>query len=81
MNREVKAIFRNGQVKPLEPLNIPENSHLRIIVEETNGEKRRTSPTATEDPLARIYEIAEDIGPADLATNLDFYLYGTPKVE
>jgi predicted DNA-binding antitoxin AbrB/MazE fold protein len=81
MNREVKAIFRNGQVKPLEPLNIPENSHLRIIVEETNGEKRRTSPTAAEDPLARIYEIAEDIGPADLATNLDFYLYGTPKVE
>ena len=81
MNREVKAIFRNGQVKPLEPLDIPENSHLRIIVEETNGEKRRTNPTATEDPLAKIYEIAEDIGPVDLATNLDFYLYGTPKVE
>ena len=65
---------------PLEPLDIPENSHLKIIVEEANGERRRANPADT-DPLARIYEIAEDIGPVDLATNLDHYLYGTPKLE
>jgi predicted DNA-binding antitoxin AbrB/MazE fold protein len=81
MSRELRAIFKNGQVKLLEPLNLPENSHLRIIIEETNGEKPRGKPAVAEDPLARIYEIAEDIGPADLATNLDHYLYGTPKVE
>jgi hypothetical protein len=28
-----------------------------------------------EDPLAKIWEIAEDIGPPDLASNLDHYLY------
>ena len=81
MSREVRAIFRNGQVKPLEPLNLPEDSHLKIIIEETNGERHRSNPAVADDPLARIYEIAEDIGPADLATNLDHYLYGTPKVE
>ncbi|HVS80676.1 MAG TPA: antitoxin family protein [Pyrinomonadaceae bacterium] len=80
MSREVKAIFRNGQVKPLEPLDLPEDSHLKIIIEETNGERRLGNQAEADDPIARIYEIAEDIGPADLATNLDHYLYGTPKV-
>ena len=81
MSREVRAIFKNGQVKPLEPLNLPEDSQLKIIIEETNGERRRSNLVVADDPLARIYEIAEDIGPADLATNLDHYLYGTAKVE
>ncbi len=80
MSREVRAIFRNGRVQPIEPLDLPEDSQVRIIIEETNGERRRSNQAGADDPLARIYEIAEDIGPADLATNLDHYLYGTPKV-
>ncbi len=80
MSREVRAIFRNGQVKPLEPLDLPEDCHLKIIIEETNGERQQANQAVADDPLAKIYEIAEDIGPADLATNLDHYLYGTPKV-
>ncbi len=71
MSREVRAIFRNGQVKPLEPLDLPEESRLRIIIEQTDGERHRASEANVADPLARIYELAEDIGPADLATNLD----------
>lgn len=81
MSREVKAIFRNGEVKPIEPLDIPEDSRLRIIIDETNGESNLTTRADGADPLSRIYEIAEDIGPPDLATNLDHYLYGAPKVE
>ena len=80
MNREVKAIFRDGQIKPIEPLDVPEDSRLRIIIEETNRERRRATEGNGADPMARIYEIAEDIGPPDLARNLDHYLYGTPKV-
>ncbi len=80
MSREIKAIFRNGQVKLIEPLDVPEESCLRIIIEEPNGEGHRAAERDVADPMAKIYEIAEDIGPPDLATNLDHYLYGTPKV-
>ena len=80
MSREIRAIFRNGQVKPLEPLDLSEDSPLKIIIEEKRGETHRANRTDSDDPLSRIYEIAEDLGPADLATNLDHYLYGTPKV-
>jgi len=81
MSREIKAIFREGQVRPIEPLDVPEDSRLRIIVDEPNGGGRNETKGAGADPMARIYEIAEDIGPADLATRLDHYLYGTPKAE
>ena len=81
MSREIKAIFRNGQVRPIEPLDVPEDSRLRIIIDDTNGRDRSATKGASADPIARIYEIAEDIGPADLATHLDHYLYGTPKTE
>ena len=80
MSREVKAIFRNGQVNPIEPLDVAEESRLRIIIDETEHEGGQRVAGNGLDPMARIYEIAEDLGPADLATNLDHYLYGTSKV-
>jgi len=81
MSREIKAIFRNGQVRPIERLDVPEDSRLRIIIDDTNGRGGSTTKGAGADSMASIYEIAEDIGPPDLATHLDHYLYGTPKAE
>ena len=81
MDREVRAIFRNGEIRPLEPLDLPENARLKIVIEDVDGKFQGPADAAATDPLAKIYEIAEDIGPADLATNLDHYLHGTPKVE
>jgi hypothetical protein len=78
MNRKVRAIFRNGEI---EPLDLPENARLKIIIEDVDGKGQPSADAGAADPMARIYEIAEDIGPADLATNLDHYLYGLPKVE
>ena len=81
MSREVRAIFRNGEVTPLEPLDLPENASLRIVIDESEVQQEQSVNGDADDPLARIHHIAENIGPADLATNLDHYLYGLPKVE
>ena len=81
MSREIKAIFRNGEVEPLEPLDLPENASLRIVIEDAEGDGRSSVDALNDDPLIKIYEIAEDIGPTDFATNLDHYLYGVSKVE
>jgi hypothetical protein len=37
-------------------------------------------PAATDDPVYRVGELAASTGIADLATNIDHYLYGHPKV-
>jgi hypothetical protein len=37
------------------------------------------SPSAEEDPVYRLYELAVPTGIPDLAENLDHYLYGHPK--
>lgn len=39
------------------------------------------APPAPDDRLFRMSELAVDTGIPDLATNIDHYLYGHPKVE
>ena len=79
MIREVKAIFKDGEVRPLEPLDLPDETRLRIIIEQDGEADAKAAASHQSDPLATIYEIAEDAGPADLSVNLDHYLYGLPK--
>jgi putative transcriptional regulator len=43
------------------------------------GNKRKTDEKEAIDPIYTIYEIAEESGIPDLATNIDHYLYGLPK--
>ncbi len=79
MNRVVEAIFRNGEVRPLEPLDLPDETRVTIHIDEGDQPGPKAVGNRQVDPLATIYEIAEDAGPADLSVNLDHYLYGTPK--
>jgi hypothetical protein len=37
------------------------------------------APTASDDPIYRLGELAVPTGIPDLATNIDHYLYGHPK--
>jgi hypothetical protein len=37
-------------------------------------------PAITDDPVYRLGELAASTGIPDLATNIDYYLYGHPKV-
>ena len=79
MSRVIEAIFKDGQVRPLEPIDLPDETRLRIIVEQEDEAAARAASPNGGDPLATIYEIAEEAGPADLSVNLDHYLYGLPK--
>lgn len=70
MSRTIEAIFKDGEVRPLEPLDLPDDTPLKIIVEDGSTPENKTQRARHDDPLANIYEIAEDVGPADLAANL-----------
>ena len=72
MRRLIPAIFSEGKVQPLEPLDLPEDTRVTIVVEDG-----APAGAGGADPMATICEIARDIGPADLAANLDLYLYGS----
>jgi hypothetical protein len=70
----------NGRVKNgvvvLEPgVKLPEGSSVRVETLE-----KPATETADLDPIYRMGELAVDCGVADLAVNLDHYLYGHPKV-
>ncbi len=70
MPETVEAIYENGVFRPLQPVNLPEGEHVHLTVE---GDDRAT------DPAANLPDIAIDMGIPDLATNIDYYLYGLPK--
>lgn len=72
MKRTIKGIFKNGRIRPLEPLKLPENTPVKIVIDD----KRDRVPAGRSDAMAKIHELAQDLGPEDLATNLESYLYG-----
>ena len=69
--------FKNGVVVLEGDARLPEGTEVRVepIV---NGSK---TADEADDPIFRITDFAIDTGIPDLATNLDHYLYGHPKVD
>ena len=60
----------------LEPgVHLPEGAEVRVEVD-----PRDPLPTAASEPLSRMVDLAVETGLRDLATNVDHYLYGHPKV-
>ena len=55
---------------------LPEGAAVRVEVETPRCAKRRRGA----DGLFRMSDLAADTGIPDLATNIDHYLYGHPKV-
>ncbi len=78
MRRVIEAIFKDGEVRSLEPLDLSDDTRLRILIEQADGADAGADVRRQSDPLATIYELAADAGPSDLAVNLDHYLYGLP---
>jgi len=73
MNNSIEAIYENGVLRPLSKLPIAEGEQVIITVHSLPKEEEQI------DPIYTIYEIAEESGIPDLATNIDHYLYGVPK--
>ena len=56
-------------------VRLPEGTQVMVEPITTAG------PAVPDDRLFRMSELAVDTGIPDLATNIDHYLYGHPKVE
>ena len=69
MSMYLKAVYKNGVFEPLEPVDLPENKEVDIVVEELRGKPYPGGKTA--------YDIFKDAGvigcveggPADMSTN------------
>jgi hypothetical protein len=71
--KSIKAVYDGKRVKLLEPVNLPANTPLEIIVKEKPRKKR--SP----DSWDSLGDDAIDLEITDLAEQHDHYLYGPPK--
>lgn len=71
MSEAVEAIFENGVLRPLKPLGLAEGARVHLTVTSVNER--------ADDPAANLLDLAIDMGIPDLATDIDYYLYGLPK--
>ncbi len=65
----VEAIYEKGVFRPIQKVDLEEGEKVEIIIR--LPEKR--------DSAESIPDLAIDMGISDLATNVDYYLYGLPK--
>lgn len=77
----IRAVYENGVFRPTEPVELPENCPVKLVIDEGNRADSQPSPAA---PLARLAAIAAGHPenpnlPADFAEQHDHYLYGVPK--
>ncbi|MDZ4657037.1 MAG: antitoxin family protein [Bythopirellula sp.] len=84
MVHNIDAIFDNGVFRPIEPLALPNGSRVHLRVENQNeNEQLEADQPNRELPtlLERLQDVVGTVDnlPEDSSTNLDHYLYGTPK--
>ncbi|MCY7376795.1 MAG: antitoxin family protein [Pyrinomonadaceae bacterium] len=65
----VEAIYENGVFRPVQKVDFQEGEKVEIIIK-LPKEK---------DSAETIPDLAIDMEISDLATNVDYYLYGLPK--
>ncbi len=69
--KTIEAIYEKGVFRPVEKIELTEGERVKITVEVT--------VTPQKDSAEDFSDIAVDTGISDLATNVDYYLYGLPK--
>ena len=65
----VEAIYEKGVFRPIQKVDFEEGEKVEIIIKMPNEK----------DSAESFADIAVDTGISDLATNIDYYLYGLPK--
>lgn len=73
-----QGTVQNGVIVFLNGVQPPEGSQVRIEIIQSVAPQEPLSPQ--DELLLQMPELAVDTGIPDLATNLDHYLYGHPKV-
>ena len=67
----IEAIYEKGVFRPVEKIELSEGERVNITVE--------VKVVPPKDSAEDFSNIAVDAGITDLATNVDYYLYGLPK--
>ena len=73
MSKSIKTVYRNGQIELPPDIQLPENAQVTIILPDD------PAGDAALDPAYSIPDLTADVGPEDLARNLEHYLYGHLK--
>jgi predicted DNA-binding antitoxin AbrB/MazE fold protein len=73
MSQIIDAVYENGLLRPLDPLELSEHQHVRVTVEAVPPQVVEPSDAALADPLAGI-RVATGI--PDLAEHFDDYRFG-----
>jgi predicted DNA-binding antitoxin AbrB/MazE fold protein len=73
----IHAIYANGVFRPIDPIDLPENSQVQLSV-------GLPKPGDAKSPLSRLADVVAEFPenpelPIDMAAQHDHYLYGTPK--
>lgn len=74
----VHAVYENGVFRPTQPIELPENSQVDLVIQKLPGDSSTTAPLAKIAAIAAAFRENQDL-PTDLAQQHDHYLYGTPK--
>jgi Protein of unknown function DUF104 len=72
--RNIKAVYDGKRVKLLEPVDLPANTPLEIVVK-----KKPVGKKQSKDPWDSLGDDAIDLEVSDLAEQHNHYLYGVPK--
>lgn len=75
MQTSIEAVYEQGIFRPLTDVALAEGQHVELAIRSVAQHNGKTEP----DAAFNLSEMAEDLGIADLATNIDHYLYGLPK--
>ena len=83
MTITIKAKYANGQLTPLEPLDLEEGAEVTVSVEERPaGDTPANSLLEIFDRMHRTTPVETWANlPVDGSKNVDHYLYGWPKAE
>jgi len=81
MSTTRKAIYQNGALKLIEPIELDEGAEVDVVVLVTDRKNgNEVDSVSSWNALADLVdECAIDTGISDLANQHDHYLYGTPK--
>ncbi len=82
MTKTIQAIYSDGQIRPLEPLELPDGTSLQIVVDVPSAAGKPGQQGSSEAAWDVFRSLGSDAQPgrlADPSIKHDRYLYGDPQ--
>lgn len=82
MTKTIQAIYSDGEIRPLEPLELPEGTSLQIVVDVPDAASKPDEPRTSEAAWDVFRSLGRDARPGKLvdpSIEHDRYFYGKQK--